>query len=170
MKRLHLIALVFPFIGFISNVANGMMEDSSPTAIKSKVFDYARPEVEFRLPSSGIRSYSLADLQSFLQVMLVAFDSSTCNDAKVLEFAKAIQGAAAQRSPNILKVVVIDSARTPRHEFADISADSPSVPLFLFDSLQIVASQLLFLKAGDFAVMDPKPGKLVSTGRKCFAS
>lgn len=164
MKWHHVIALVSSCIGFVSSDANAMMEDSSPSGIRGKVFDYARPEFEFRLPSRGIRAYSLADLQSFQHVLLVAFDSIACTDTKVLEFAKALQGAAAQRSPNILKVVVIDSARTPRNEVDDVSADIPSVPLFLFDSLQIVASQLLFLKAGDFALMNPKSGKLVSTG------
>ena len=141
---------------------------------RGKVETYAREDWEFRLPSTAIRSYSLADFQDVKYVVLVAMPWSTCPDLQFRDWILKANKIGSKR----FQIVAIDPTGDPRGENAltsyrdKVEKDWPAAGShYLFDAYQAVSSSLLFKNKGDFAVFDPTgPYRLHSGGMDEFRS
>ncbi len=130
------------------------MEDSiSDSSSLDKAKDLARGDLEFRLPSTDIRSYSLGDFKDFKAVLLVATDSSACANTDFERSLLAVQKKILKSKK--LQIVVIDFADKPEREKIATRLKASSL-IYLFDSLQMIAPSFRLEKAGDFVLVEPE--------------
>lgn len=161
-------------LGFIALVCFAAVEahahdegDLYRAKSRGKVEIYAREDWEFRLPSTEVRSYSMADFQDVKYLVLVAMPWSTCPD---LQFRNWILRANKIGS-SLFRIVAVDPTADPRFENAlnsyrdAVRRDWPTAGgHYLFDAYQTVSSSLLFKHKGDFAVFDPAGPYLLHSG------
>lgn len=157
MKRAAAFALLSLLL---VNPARSHIDDTSRAPTPGKTEEYARGDIEFRLPSTNLRSYALHDFDDYKYVLLVAVSSAD----KCLSVTQEDDFDKLQKSlskSKLARVVLIDS--NPRAVREDLEKKKRS-SVFLFDSYQQVSKSFGFGKVGDFALIEPTKPQTVASG------
>lgn len=146
------ILLVFFLARFAS--ADEMDNDYTPPAA-------SQSDLDFRLPSTEIRSYGLSDFKNLQAVMLVAVDAQSCNEkSRSLDESRVLRDVKKLKKT---KLLFIDSAMDPDRELI-AGKQKGQKSHYLFDPYQQVSRSFGFRNVGDYVILQPAADEVVQRG------